>query len=151
MNGIGKIVAAGALAGILAASASCTQPRRFTATRAAPATIPLLLPPGTAAVASTTRYVDITVDNFRPSPAGPVQIVVDAVTGPERTEIGRFAIYPERTFITNDRAEPQHFGLAVPAGLRLDESTRLIVRIVPSRGDGTGAAVEVESAKFRAR
>ncbi len=151
MNGIGKIVAASALAGILAVSASCAQPRRFTATRAAPATVPLLLPAGTAAVADATRYIDLTVDNFRPSPSGPVQIVVDAVTGHSRTEIGRFAIYPERTFVTNDRAEPQHFGLTVPPGLRLDRSTRLIVRIVPSRGDGTGATVEVESARFRPR
>ncbi len=151
MTRLGKIVAAGVLAGILAASASCTQPRRFTATRAAPATIPLLLPPGTAAVSGNTRYIDITVDNFRPSPAGPVQIVVDAVTGRDRTEIGRFAIFPERAFVANHRAEPQHFGLAVPPGLRLDGSTRLIVRIVPSRGDGAGAAVEVESAKFRPR
>jgi len=151
MARLGKIVAAGALAGILAASASCTQPRRFTATRAAPATIPLLLPPGTAAVSDATRYIDITVDDFRPSLTGPVQIVVDAVTGRSQTEIGRFAIYPERSFVTNDRAEPQHFGLAVPPGLRLDRSTRLIVRIVPSRGDGAGATIAVESARFRPR
>jgi hypothetical protein len=151
MTKIGKIVAAGALAGILAVSASCAQPRRFTAKRAAPATIPLLLPPGTAAVADATRYIDIIVDNFRPSPTGPVQIVVDAVTSHGQTEIGRFAIYPERAFVTNERAEPQRFGLAVPPGLRLDRSTRLIVRIVPSRGDGTGAAIEVEPARFRPR
>ena len=141
-----SITILGAAASILLAGAAAGSPsQRFVATVASPATVPLLLSSDRTATTASDRFVDVAVQRFRPSPAGPVQIVVTAVTAGIHTEIGRFGIYPERAFA---QSGAQHFRLAVPGGLRLTASTRLSVRIVPSRGDGSQALVELSAGRL---
>ena len=123
--------------------------QRFLATISHPAAIPVARAPNASVATAGFKYVDITVWGFQPSSAGPVQIVVETVANASRVEIGRFGIYPELRFSATDATKAQRFGLAIPAGLRLDESTRLIVRILPSRGNGEGATVEVGAGQLR--
>ena len=126
------------------ASAACAHSERFVATVAQPTTIPLTRAPEASLAAGPFRQVDINVLGFRPATDGPVQVVVEARNGADTVEIGRFGVYPERGFSPAEPAKVQRFALTIPAGLRLSESTRLIVRLLPTRGHGDGASVEVE-------
>jgi hypothetical protein len=129
------------------AAAACAHAERFVATVARPTAIPLARSPGAASLVSgQVRQLDINVLGFQPAVDGPVQVVVEARNDGATVEIGRFGLYPERGFSAAEPAKTQRFALTVPAGLRLSESTRLVVRILPTRGSGQGASVEVEPA-----
>ena len=122
---------------------------RYTATVGHPALIPLATSPEASPANDTFRYVDITVWRFRPAPSGPVQVTVEAPSGSSLIEIGRFGIYPEQAFAATDSSQVQRFRLTIPAGLRLNDSSRLKVNIVPTRGSGKDASIEVEAGLLR--
>jgi hypothetical protein len=134
--------------GALMASAAGAQPQGIVATTQRPAMLPLRRSPEAAAAATGFKYVDIAVTGFHPSSTGPVQIVVDALAGAARTEVGRFGLYPEHAF-AGDPAKVQRFTLTIPAGLRLTPATRLQVRLEPARGTGEGASVQLDPGLLR--
>ena len=132
-----------------AANLAVAQTGGYVATAAKPVTIPLSVTMPSRTALAGGRFVDIAVRGFHPSGSGPVQIVVEAKTRTSRVEIGRFGIFPERPFVASEATRVQRFSLPVPRGLRLTRASRLVVRIVPGRGTGEGAQVEVESARLR--
>lgn len=129
--------------------AASDAPERFVATNGVPISIPLVRLDHDGLPVRTARYVDITVHRFAPSFKGPVQIVVTSKDGSKCTEIGRFGIYPERAFASGGPIEPMRFRLTLPAGVKIDRSTRLTLRILPAQGTGDGAMIEVEQGQFR--
>jgi hypothetical protein len=101
-----------------------------------PATIAL-----PAGAAGTGRLV-LAVTGFTPSAQGPVQAVVKLRCGAGEREIGRFAITPQVAF-TASVEEAQRFGLALPPDQACGQAASLSVHLVPSRGDGRGASIEI--------
>ncbi|MGH6839683.1 MAG: hypothetical protein ACREDT_12990 [Methylocella sp.] len=97
------------------------------------------------------QRVIIKVTGFQPPTEGAVQVVVKARvddSGAER-EIGRFGIFPNAEFKAAEPSKAQRFGLALPKELARGGPVKLNVYLVPLRGEGKGARLELGSAEIR--
>jgi hypothetical protein len=97
------------------------------------------------------QRVIIKVTGFQPPSEGAVQVVVKAQmdnAGAER-EIGRFGIFPNAEFKAAEPSKAQRFGLALPKELAHGGPVKLNVYLVPLRGEGTGARLELGSPEIR--
>jgi hypothetical protein len=100
--------------------------------------------------ADQSPQVIISVTGFQPPQDGAVQAVVKAQredTGAER-EIGRFGIFPHTEFKA-DPSRAQRFALPLPEELASGTPVQLKVYLVPLRGEGKGAWLEVGGAEIR--
>jgi|GEM_PF-1920318 len=99
---------------------------------------------------SPTRVI-ISVTAFRPPHDGAVQAVVKVQKDGDRTEqeIGRFGMFPNAEFKAADPSKAQRFGLPLPKELAGGEAVKLNVYLVPFKGDGGGAMLEIGGAEIR--
>jgi hypothetical protein len=121
------------------------------ATVAGPAVITATAAPvADQGVASQSPRVIISVTAFRPPHDGAVQAVVKVQNG-DRTEreIGRFGIFPNAEFKAADPSKAQHFGLPLPKELASGGAVNLNVYLVPFKGNGSGALLEIGGAEIR--
>ena len=98
-----------------------------------------------------TQRVIIKVMGFQPPNEGAVQVVVKArmdATGAER-EIGRFGIFPNAEFKAAEPSKAQRFGLALPKEFSRGGPVKLNVYLVPLKGEGKGARLELGSVEIR--
>ena len=94
--------------------------------------------------------VVVSVTAFQPpQDGGPVQVVVKAQRDGTEREIGRFGITPHTAFKADERSRPKSFGLALPSELASGGPIKLNVYLVPTRGEGRGARLEVGGAEIR--
>jgi hypothetical protein len=102
-------------------------------------------------VASQPSRVIISVTAFRPPHDGAVQAVVKVQRDGGRTEqeIGRFGIFPNAEFKAADPSKAQHFGLPLPKELASGGAVKLNVYLVPFKGEGSGALLEIGGAEIR--
>jgi hypothetical protein len=102
-------------------------------------------------LASQSRRVIISVTAFRPPREGAVQAVVKAQKDGDRTEqeIGRFGIFPNAEFKAPDPSKARRFGLPLPKELASGGAVKLNVYLVPFKGDGSGALLEIGGAEIR--
>ena len=107
----------------------------------APAHIALVRSPEATRRPQGAERVVLTVSGYEPSSAGPVQIVVSVGCGSTERLIGSFAVLPATGFTADDKQRRQNFALALPA--ECGRADRLTVRLVPSRGDGSGAHADI--------
>jgi hypothetical protein len=100
------------------------------------------------ATASSPRVI-VHVTGFQPATDGAVQAVVKAQK-PDGTEqeIGRFGIFPQAGF-KSDPAGAQRFSFPLPKDLAGGEPVQLKVDLVPARGKGEGAALDIGKAEIR--
>lgn len=152
MAGLVRIIAAGLLA-LGAALGGCQAENRMQATLDKPAMV--TAGPATAALLGSAdfggaRHVLITIAAFTPPPdKKPVEVVVSAArAGGGSREIGRFAITPYAPFVRGSGRQ-QNFALALPADLAGEKTLTLSVALVPVRGGGQGARLEVGSAALQ--
>jgi hypothetical protein len=118
--------------------ATVDQPARITATGAAFG--------GNAA--ATSRRVVLSVTHYHPTDDGsPVEVVVKAVIGGVEQDIGRFGVTPDREFTSTAPSTTQRFSFSLPrelaAVLAAGKPVIFSVHLVPIRGEGKGAAVQV--------
>ena len=100
-------------------------------------------------VASQSPRVIIRVTAFRPPHDGAVQAVVKVQKDGEELEIGRFGIFPNAEFKAADPSKAQRFGLPLPKELASGGAVKLNVYLVPFKGDGNGALLEIGGAEIR--
>jgi hypothetical protein len=102
-------------------------------------------------LASQSPRVIISVTAFRPPHDGAVQAVVKVQKDGGRTEqeIGRFGMFPNAEFKAADPSKAQRFGLPLPKELASGEAVKLNVYLVPFKGDGSGALLEIGGAEIR--
>ena len=102
-------------------------------------------------VASQSPRVIIKVTAFRPPHDGAVQAVVKVQRDGGRTEqeIGRFGMFPNAEFKSADPSKAQRFGLPLPKELASGGDIKLNVYLVPFKGDGSGALLEIGGAEIR--
>jgi len=104
---------------------------------------------GTGATDQSGPRVVVHVTGFRPAKDGSVQAVVMAQMPDGKTqEIGRFGIFPQAEF-KSDAAGAQRYSFALPKELAAGEPVRLKVDLVPARGTGEGAQLEIGRAEIR--
>jgi len=102
-------------------------------------------------VASQSSRVIISVTAFRPPREGAVQAVVKVQKDGDRTEqeSGRFGIFPNAEFKAADPSKAQRFGPPLPKELANTGALKLNVYLVPFKGDGSGALLEIGGAEMR--
>lgn len=101
-------------------------------------------------VASQSSRVIISVTAFRPPRDGAVQAVVKVQRDGGRTEqeIGRFGIFPNAEFKAADPSKAQRFGLPLPKELASGGAVKLNVYLIPFKGEGDGALLEIGGAEI---
>jgi hypothetical protein len=104
---------------------------------------------GDRAVVSLVPHVIISVTAFRPPRDGAIQAVVKAQKDGDEQEIGRFGIFPNAEFKAADPSKAQRFGLPLPKELARGGAIKLNVYLVPFKGDGSGALMEIGGAEIR--
>jgi hypothetical protein len=132
-------------------SSIAAQDRPPVATVAGPAVVTATgAPAADQGVASQSTRVIISVTAFRPPHDGAVQAVVK-VQNEDRTEqeIGRFGIFPNAEFKAADPSKAQRFGLPLPKELASGGAVKLNVYLVPFKGEGSGALLEIGGAEIR--
>jgi hypothetical protein len=100
-------------------------------------------------VASQSPRVIISVTGFRPPHDGAVQAVVKIRKDGMEQEIGRFGIFPNAEFTAADPSKAQRFGLPLPKELASGGAVKLNVYLVPFKGEGSGALLEIGGAEIR--
>jgi hypothetical protein len=122
------------------------------ATVDSPATIVAQLSPSPGESRSgSSAHVIIAVTHYHPTDDGmPVEVLVTGRigNGPER-EVGRFGITPDVEFQAGELAAAQRFSLRLPRELMSSEPIEFSVQMVPVRGSGRGASVEIGNAEIR--
>ena len=95
--------------------------------------------------------VIVSVTGYEPPREGGVEVVVKAQSesSPKEQEIGRFAVFPETAFKAPDPSKAKRFGLPLPRVLAASKSVTLRVYLVPFRGSGEGALLELGGAEIR--
>jgi len=95
--------------------------------------------------------VVVIVMGFQPPQDGAVQVVVKAQREGSVTEreIGSFGIFPNTPFKVTDPAKGQRFGLPLPKELAGGGPVMLKVQLVPLRGEGKGATLQLGGAETR--
>ena len=122
------------------------------ATIASPAVVTAMgAPVADQGVASQSPRVIISVTAFRPPGDSAVQAVVKVQRDGGRTEqeIGRFGIFPNAEFKAADPSKVQRFGLPLPNELASGGAVKLHVYLVPFKGDGSGALLQIGGAEIR--
>jgi hypothetical protein len=136
---------------LMSQSSIAAQDRPPVATVAGPAVVTATgAPAADQGVASqSTPRVIISVTAFRPPHDGAVQAVVKVQNG-DRTEqeIGRFGIFPNAEFKAADPSKAQRFGLPLPKELASGGTVKLHVYLVPFKGEGSGALLEIGGAEI---
>lgn len=110
------------------------------ATLASPAVVPVR---GSDATGAPPNYVDLTVEAYRPSSAGVVELVVTADGRDGKVEIGRFGLSGRRGFDRAAGDTVQRFRLPLPAGVALKPGSLLSVRLIASAGRVEGTSVRI--------
>lgn len=100
-------------------------------------------------VASQSPRVIISVTGFRPPHEGAVQAVVKIRRDGTEQEIGRFGIFPNAEFTAADPSKAQRFGVPLPKELARGGPVKLNVYLVPFKGEGSGARLEIGGAEIR--
>jgi hypothetical protein len=144
--GIALAFAAGAIFWDLALA----QNDRLSATVENPAVVTATAAPAEGLTSPSPRVI-VSVTGFEPPREGGVEVVVKAQSesSPKEQEIGRFAVFPETAFKAPDPSKAKRFGLPLPQVLAASKSVTLRVYLVPFRGSGEGALLELGGAEIR--
>jgi hypothetical protein len=137
---------------LMSQSSVAAQGSPSVATVAGPAAVTAMAGPAASqGVASQSPRVIISVTAFRPPHDGAVQAVVKVQKDGDRTEqeIGRFGIFPNAEFNAADPSKAHRFGLLLPKELASSGAVKLKVYLVPFKGEGSGALLEIGGAEIR--
>jgi hypothetical protein len=123
---------------------------RLLATVENPAVVTATAAPAEGFTSQSPRVI-VSVTGFEPPREGGVQVVVKAQSerSPQEQEIGRFAVFPETAFKAPDQSKAKRFGLPLPQELAASKAVTLRVYLVPFRGSGEGAQLELGVAEIR--
>jgi hypothetical protein len=147
MRCFGAWVTVYALLALSPLSAEAAEGERLVATVQAPAIVTAKSAPGSVANQGT---MIVSVMGFQPPhDGGAVQVVVKLQQDGTEQEVGRFGITPNTPFKAADPSKAQRFGLRLPRELATGGPIKLNVYLVPTRGAGEGAWLEVAGAEIR--
>lgn len=118
------------------------------ATVDAPAIVTATPAPALVGADGRARLI-ISVMGFQPpQDGGAVQVVVKAQRDGTEQEVGRFGITPHTAFKAAESSKAQRFGLQLPKELASGGPVKLNVYLLPTRGEGKGARLEVGGAEI---
>jgi hypothetical protein len=91
----------------------------------------------------------LSVVAYKPPRDGTVQAAVKVQKNDGESEIGRFGIFPDTEFRAAEPSRAQRFGFPLPKELANDGAVKLEVHLLPVRGDGKDARLEIGRAEIR--
>jgi len=105
--------------------------------------------PGSESRPGEQRVV-VSVLGYKPPRDGTVQgvVTVQKKQGQEQ-EIGRFGLFPNAEFRASDPSQAQQFSFPLPWDLTRGGSVEIKVEVVPTRGDGKDARLEIGGAQIK--
>ncbi len=137
-------------AGAIFWDSALAQDDRSSATAGSPAVVTATAAPAEGFTSQSPRVI-VSVTGFEPPREGGVEVVVKAQAegSPEEQEIGRFGVFPETAFKAPDPSKAKRFGLPLPKELAASKAVTLRVYLVPFKGSGEGAVLELGGAEIR--
>jgi len=144
------IGAAGILAVTLAYLSAAAEANELIATIEHPATVTVAVAPGPDS-AKAGRHVVVDVTAYTPSRNGVVQgvVTVQKNADSKEQEIGRFGIFPNTEFSAADPSKVRRYSFPLPRDALQDGPLKLTVYVVPLRGDGKGARLELSGVEIK--
>ena len=96
------------------------------------------------------QRVVVSVLGYKPPRDGTVQgvVTVQKKQGQEQ-EIGRFGLFPNAEFRASDPAQAQQFSFPLPRDLTRGSPVQIKIEVVPTRGDGKDARLEIGGAEIK--
>jgi hypothetical protein len=135
-----------AMLGCLGAAAEGNQ---LIATVERPATVTVTVVRGPDSIEG--QYVVVDVAAYTPPRDGAIQGVVTVLKHTDSTEqeIGRFGIFPDTEFSAADPSKVRRYSFPLPRDVLQDGPLKLTVHVVPLRGEGKGARLELGGAEIK--
>jgi hypothetical protein len=124
--------------------------RPSSATVESPAVVTATAAPAEGFTTQSPRVI-VSVTGFEPPREGGVEVVVKAQSegSQKEQEIGRFGVFPQSAFKAPDPSKAKRFGLPLPKELAASKTLTLRVYLVPFKGSGEGALLELGGAEIR--
>jgi hypothetical protein len=142
--------AGGALAIVLVCLGAVAEDNQLIATVERPAIVTAAVAPSPGA-SLADRQVVVSVVAYKPSRDGAVQGVVKVQKneGGTEQEIGRFGIFPNAEFRAADPSQARRYSFPLPTEVARGSPIKLKVEVVPVRGEGKDAQLEIGSAEIK--
>jgi hypothetical protein len=144
-----KHIVIGAFAMLATFDDLVAQEERLLATVDQPATVPIVQSLSAGSPNGRPVHVIVTVTGFQPSPAGPIQAIVEVLCGTSLVEIGRLGVLPQTSFSASEPSKAQRFSFAIASVSTCQRPESVTIRLVPIHGDGRGATLEIGRAELR--
>ncbi|MFL6834723.1 MAG: hypothetical protein ACJ8F0_19250 [Xanthobacteraceae bacterium] len=140
----------GALAIVLVCLGAVAEDNQLIATVERPAIVTAAVAPSPGA-SLADRQVVVSVVAYKPSRDGAVQGVVKVQKneGGTEQEIGRFGIFPNAEFRAADPSQARRYSFPLPTEVARGSPIKLKVEVVPVRGEGKDAQLEIGSAEIK--
>ena len=150
---MGRRSRATGIAGVLAAMLGCmgaAAEGQLIATVERPATVTVTVARGPDSI-EAGQYVVVDVTGYTPPRDGAIQGVVMVQKHADSTEqeIGRFGIFPNTEFSAADPSKVRRYSFPLPRDVLHDGPVKLTVHVVPLRGEGKGARLELGGAEIK--
>jgi hypothetical protein len=150
---MGRRSRATGIAGVLAAMLGCmgaAAEGQLIATVERPATVTVTVAQGPDSI-EAGQYVVVDVIAYTPPRDGAIQgvVTVQKHTDSTEQEIGRFGIFPNTEFSAADPSKVRRYSFPLPRDVLQDGPVKLTVHVVPLRGEGEGARIEVGGAEIK--
>jgi hypothetical protein len=144
-TGIAAVVVA-----MLGGLGAAVEGNQLIATVERPATVTVSVAQGPDSI-EAGQYVVVDVTAYTPPRDGVVQGVVTVQKNTDGTEqeIGRFGIFPNTEFSAADPSKVRRYSFPLPRDVLQDGPVKLTVHVVPLRGEGEGARLELGGAEIK--
>jgi hypothetical protein len=135
---------------MLACLGAAAEGNQLIATVERPATVTVTVASGPDSIRAG-QYVVVDVTAYTPPRDGVVQgvVTVQKNSNSKEQEIGRFGIFPNTEFSAADPSKVQRYSFPLPRDVLQDGPVKLTVHVVPLRGEGKGARIEVGGAEIK--
>ena len=141
------------IAAVLVAMLGClgapAEGNQLIATVERPATVTVTVVRGPDSIEG--QYVVVDVAAYTPPRDGAIQgvVTVQKHTDSTEQEIGRFGIFPDTEFSAADPSKVRRYSFPLPSDVLQDGPLKLTVHVVPLRGEGKGARLELGGAEIK--
>ena len=138
------------LVAMLACLSAATEGNQLIATVEHPATVTVTVAQGPDSI-EAGQYLVVDVTAYTPPRDGAIQgvVTVQKHTDSTEQEIGRFGIFPNTEFSAADPSKVRRYSFPLPRDVLRDGPVKVTIHVVPLRGEGKGARLELGGAEIK--
>ena len=139
------------LVAVLACLSAATEGNQLIATVEHPATVTVTVAQGPDSI-EAGQYVVVDVTAYTPPRDGAAiqgVVTIQKYTDSTEQEIGRFGIFPNTEFSAADPSKVRRYSFPLPRDVLRDGRVKVTIYVVPLRGEGKGARLELGGAEIK--